>query len=234
MSALPCPSPPSTARAQVPLFAHTEAPFVARLAQRLRLVLYMSGEVVYRADSVGQDMFVVWKVGKAGRGCAHPSTNATLCLQARAASPVVCVSPRADLAAAPTAPPSLAPQGAVALLDALGQVQDLVVDGGHFGEAGLMADHGLPRHLAARALKPSDVVLLNKWDLQVGGEQEAALQGGGRTAGRPLPGLPRASLGRSRGLVQCKTRGACVAVSSGPRAGRQHVWRSRPVPQAPL
>lgn len=59
-------------------------------------------------------------------------------------------------------------QGAVGLLDNHGVLTNLVCDGGHFGEPGLISAAGIARGSSAVALKPSDVVALSRWDLQVG------------------------------------------------------------------
>lgn len=46
---------------QVALFRSCDAAFMADLAQRLRMVLYTAGEIVYRPDDVGHDMYVIWQ-----------------------------------------------------------------------------------------------------------------------------------------------------------------------------
>ncbi|KXZ55447.1 hypothetical protein GPECTOR_3g96 [Gonium pectorale] len=45
----------------VQLFAYCEKPFVWRLAQRLRLSLFMRGDVIYELGSVGHEMYMVWR-----------------------------------------------------------------------------------------------------------------------------------------------------------------------------
>ncbi|KAG2496520.1 hypothetical protein HYH03_005344 [Edaphochlamys debaryana] len=46
---------------RVQLFAYTEPPFIRRLAEKLRLSLYMAGDVLYEYGSVGHEMYVIWK-----------------------------------------------------------------------------------------------------------------------------------------------------------------------------
>lgn len=57
-------------------------------------------------------------------------------------------------------------KGAVALVDQRGSLAALVGAGEHFGERGLTAA-AAPRTHRAVALRPCDVVLLSRWDLQV-------------------------------------------------------------------
>ncbi|GIL91472.1 hypothetical protein Vretifemale_19060, partial [Volvox reticuliferus] len=101
---------------KVQLFMHCERPFLWRLSQRLRLTLYMPGDVIYDVGSVGHDMYIVWK-------------------------------------------------GAVALVGQDSCMTALLCDGGHFGELGVMAASA-PRPHKAVALKPSDVMVLSRWDIQ--------------------------------------------------------------------
>lgn len=46
---------------QISLFRACDPAFMADLAQRLRMVLYTPGEIVYRPDDVGHDMFIIWQ-----------------------------------------------------------------------------------------------------------------------------------------------------------------------------
>ncbi|KAG2496523.1 hypothetical protein HYH03_005347 [Edaphochlamys debaryana] len=46
---------------KVQLFAYTEPPFIRRLAEKLRLSMYMAGDVLYEYGSVGHEMYVIWK-----------------------------------------------------------------------------------------------------------------------------------------------------------------------------
>ncbi|KAG2424618.1 hypothetical protein HXX76_014343 [Chlamydomonas incerta] len=100
----------------VQLFAYCERPFIWRLAQKLRLSLFMAGDVIYELGSVGHDMFIIWK-------------------------------------------------GAVGLVAPDGALSSLLTDGGHFGELGLMTSN-TPRPHRAVSLRPCDVLLLGRWDLQ--------------------------------------------------------------------
>ncbi|KXZ55446.1 hypothetical protein GPECTOR_3g95 [Gonium pectorale] len=102
--------------ARVQLFAHCEQPFLWRLAQRLRLSLFMASDVIYELDSVGHDMYIIWK-------------------------------------------------GAVGLVAPDGGMAAVLGDGDHFGELGLMTAN-TPRPHRAVALRPCDVVMLSRWDLQ--------------------------------------------------------------------
>ncbi|GLI60371.1 hypothetical protein VaNZ11_002496, partial [Volvox africanus] len=56
-------------------------------------------------------------------------------------------------------------KGAVALVDQDGGMIALLCDGDHFGERGVMAASA-PRPHKAVALKPSDVMVLSRWDIQ--------------------------------------------------------------------
>ncbi|KXZ55443.1 hypothetical protein GPECTOR_3g92 [Gonium pectorale] len=102
--------------AQVQLFTHCEQPFVWRLAQKLRLSLFMTTDVIYELGSVGHDMYIIWK-------------------------------------------------GAVGLVAPDGCMAAVLGDGDHFGELGLMTAN-TPRPHRAVALRPCDVVMLSRWDLQ--------------------------------------------------------------------
>ncbi|GIL60573.1 hypothetical protein Vafri_15113, partial [Volvox africanus] len=101
---------------RVQLFMHCERPFLWRLSQRLRLSLYMPGDVIYDVGSVGHDMYIIWK-------------------------------------------------GAVALVGQDGGMIAVLCDNDHFGELGVMAASA-PRPHKAVALKPSDVMVLSRWDIQ--------------------------------------------------------------------
>ncbi|PNH10375.1 Potassium voltage-gated channel subfamily H member 7 [Tetrabaena socialis] len=101
---------------EVQLFAHCERPFLWKLAQRLRLALYMPGDIIYAEGSIGHQMYIVWT-------------------------------------------------GAVALVGVDGFMAALLSDGDHFGELGLMSA-ATPRPHRAVALRPCDVVMLSRWDLQ--------------------------------------------------------------------
>ncbi|GIM16118.1 hypothetical protein Vretimale_18773 [Volvox reticuliferus] len=46
---------------KVQLFAYCEQPFISRLAQRLRMLLYMPGNLMYDVDDVGHEMYIIWK-----------------------------------------------------------------------------------------------------------------------------------------------------------------------------
>ncbi|EFJ50501.1 hypothetical protein VOLCADRAFT_88913 [Volvox carteri f. nagariensis] len=63
---------------KVQLFAYCERPFLWRLAQRLRLSLYMPGDIVYDLGSVGHDMYVIWK-GAVGLIAIDGCMSALLC-----------------------------------------------------------------------------------------------------------------------------------------------------------
>lgn len=102
---------------RVQLFAYCERPFIWRLAQKLRLSLFMHGDVIYELGSVGHDMYIIWK-------------------------------------------------GAVGLVGPDGVLAAMLTDGEHFGELGLMAAH-YPRPHRAVSLRPCDVLMLSRWELQV-------------------------------------------------------------------
>ncbi|GIL91475.1 hypothetical protein Vretifemale_19065, partial [Volvox reticuliferus] len=63
---------------KVQLFAYCERPFLWRLSQRLRLSLYMPGDVIYDVGSVGHDMYIIWK-GAVGLTSPDGCMAALLC-----------------------------------------------------------------------------------------------------------------------------------------------------------
>ncbi len=46
----------------MPLFADCEAAFITQLVMRLKLSVYMTGEVIFRVGDVGHEIYLVSKV----------------------------------------------------------------------------------------------------------------------------------------------------------------------------
>ncbi|GLC33901.1 hypothetical protein PLESTM_000131800 [Pleodorina starrii] len=63
---------------KVQLFAYCERPFLWRLAQKLRLSLFMPGDTIYDVGSVGHDMYIIWK-GAVGLTAPDGCMAALLC-----------------------------------------------------------------------------------------------------------------------------------------------------------